>query len=310
MSGPPPLKSAPPPLRPKGAGDGARGMSDAWQWLGMSGDALGTSGTLKRTFLYAYAAAAAVVAAVNILNVITMSYERPELGLAGPVVWEGSSWLSLLAFFWIPWIGYRLAPPLARPRWRLIAHLPFALLFSLAHVLGFVLLRKLVYWAAGDAYAFGAFLPHFLYELRKDTLGYVLFMAGFTLIEHLLRQQQLVDTPGQTLTFDIRDGARLTRVSLADILAVTSAGNYVEFVLADGRRLLMRSALSALEEELSPRGFLRTHRSWLVNAARMTALKPEGSGDYTVELEGVAAPLSRRYPDALARLRGGQGTTK
>jgi DNA-binding LytR/AlgR family response regulator len=93
-------------------------------------------------------------------------------------------------------------------------------------------------------------------------------------------------------------------VSLSDILAVASAGNYVEFVLRDGRRLLMRSPLSALESELGPRGFLRTHRSWLINTSKMTALKPEGSGDYTVELESISAPLSRRFPDALAKLRG------
>ena len=302
MSGPakPALTSA----RLKGRSDGARRIRDIWQWLGMSGDALGTNGTLKRTFLYAYAAAATLVAAVNALNLITMSHEEPQLGLAGPLVWEGSSWLSLVAFFWIPWIGYRVAPPFVRPRWRLVAHVPFALLFSLAHVLGFIALRALVYRLAGEVYDFGAFVPHFLYELRKDALAYALFSAGFALIEHLLRQQQLTLTPGQTLTFDIRDGGRITRVSLGDILAVTSAGNYVEFVLADGRRLMMRSALSALEEELNPRGFLRTHRSWLVNAARMTALKPEGSGDYTVELEKVAAPLSRRYPQALAKLKG------
>jgi DNA-binding LytR/AlgR family response regulator len=279
-------------------------MGDIWQWLGMSGDALGTSGTLRRTFLYAFAAAATMVAAINALNVITMSHEEPQLGLTAPIVWEASSWLSLILFFWIPWIGYRLAPPLVRPRWKLFVHVPAALLFALAHVTGFIALRKLVYWLAGDHYDFGAFLPHFLYELRKDALGYTLFMAGFAAIEHLLRQQQLIETPGQTLTFDIRDGAKLTRVSLSDILAVASAGNYVEFVLRDGRRLLMRSPLSALEGELGPRGFLRTHRSWLVNAAKMTALKPEGSGDYTVELEGISAPLSRRFPDALAKLRG------
>ena len=68
---------------------------------------------------------------------------------------------------------------------------------------------------------------------------------------------------------------------------------------------MMRSPLSALEEELGPRGFVRTHRSWLVNAARMTKLEPEGSGDYTVELETLTVPLSRRYPQALARLRAG-----
>src|SRR6202023_329638 len=118
------------------------------------------------------------------------------------------------------------------------------------------------------------------------------------------RQQTLIESPGQTLTFDIRDGAKLTRVRLEEVLAIASAGNYVEFVLRDGRRLLMRSPLSALEDALSPRGFLRTHRSWLVNASQMTALKPEGSGDYTVELGALTAPLSRRFPTALAKLRG------
>jgi DNA-binding LytR/AlgR family response regulator len=165
-------------------------------------------------------------------------------------------------------------------------------------------LRTLVYWLAGDHYSAGSFWPNFGYEIRKDVLAYALFVAGFTLIEHLLRQQQLIDMPGQTLTFDIRDGARLNRVRLDEVLAVASAGNYVEFVLRDGRKLLMRSPLSALENELGPRGFLRTHRSWLVNAKAMTALKPEGSGDYTVELGSLAAPLSRRFPEALAKLRG------
>ena len=289
----------------KEAGDGPRRTGDVWQWLGMSGDALGTSGTLRRTFLYAFAAAAVMVAAVNAINVITIAHEQPEDGLLGPIVWEGSSWVTLMLFFWIPWIGYRLAPPFARPRWKLLVHIPTAILFSLAHVAGFVGLRGLIYLAAGQHYEFGSFWPHFLYELRKDTLGYALFIAGFALIEHLLRQQQLIEMPGQTLTFDIRDGARLTRVSLGDIVAVTSAGNYVEFVLRVGRRLTMRSALSGLESELAPRGFLRTHRSWLINASKMTGLRPEGSGDYTVELEGLSAPLSRRYSDALSKLRGG-----
>lgn len=270
----------------------------------MSGDLVGTGGVARRTFLYAFAAAAVMVAAVNAINVMTLAHSDPADGVVAPVIWEGTSWLSLMAFFWIPWVAYRLAAPKGRPRWRLIIHVPAALAFSFCHVAGFVGLRKLIYALAGDSYRFGAFFPNFLYELRKDVLGYALFVAGFALIEHLLRQQQLIDTPGQSLTFDIRDGARLTRVSLSEILAVSSAGNYVEFALRDGRRLLMRSSLAAVEGELAPRGFVRTHRSWLVNGARMTALKPEGSGDYTVELEGLSAPLSRRFPEALARLRG------
>ena len=92
---------------------------------------------------------------------------------------------------------------------------------------------------------------------------------------------------------------------LDQVMAIRSAGNYVEVVLADGRKPLMRSPLSAVERELGPRGFLRTHRSWLVNAGQVTSLRPVGSGDYTVELGSVTVPLSRRFPRALAKLRSG-----
>jgi hypothetical protein len=87
--------------------------------------------------------------------------------------------------------------------------------------------------------------------------------------------------------------------------AAMAAGNYVEFHMVDGRRPLMRTTLASVEAELAPHGFVRTHRSWLVNAACVRELKAEGgSGDHRLELEGrVEAPLSRRFPQALDRLR-------
>jgi hypothetical protein len=245
------------------------------------------------------------VAAVNAINVITTHHEEPRYGLAAPIIWEGSSWVTFIMFLCIAWLAYCIAPPAVRPRWKLLVHAPAAALFSLGHVAGFIALRKLIYWLVGSSYHYGAFFANFAYELGKDAFGYVLFVAALALIEHLLRQQSPVAVPTRAPTFDIRDGAKLTRVRLDHILAVASAGNYVEFVLAGGRRLLMRSPLSAIERELGSRGFLRTHRSWLVNAAQVTALRPEGSGDYTVELGSVTVPLSRRFPEALAKLRSG-----
>jgi hypothetical protein len=284
----------------KVSGDGSRRIGDVWQWLGLSGDPLGTSGTRRRNFLYAYAITAAFAGVANLLNILTIQHDRPRLGLLEPAIWEGSSWLSLLAFFWIAWVCSLLAPLRGRPRWHLLLHIPGALAYSLAHVGGFIALRKFAYWALGSRYVFG---ENFFYELPKDVLAYGLFVGGIALVGHLLRQQQLVQIPGQSLTFDIRDGARLTRVRLSEILAITSAGNYVEFALQDGRRLLMRSPLSALESDLEGRGFVRTHRSWLVNSARVTALKPEGSGDYEISLGSLEVPLSRRFKPALAKLR-------
>nr|WP_240902791.1 LytTR family DNA-binding domain-containing protein [Caulobacter sp. SLTY] len=131
-------------------------------------------------------------------------------------------------------------------------------------------------------------------------------MVCFWLVrERILGRSTPAASKAEPATFDIRDGAKLVRAAVSDILAVSSAGNYAEFHLADGRKPLMRASLASLETKLAQHGFVRTHRSWLVNAARVTELKHEGSGDYAVTLGGVVAPLSRRFPDALARLRGG-----
>jgi hypothetical protein len=289
----------------KGSGAGPRRIGDIWQGLGTSGVFFGTAGSARRTFGYAYLVAALFVTAINTLNVMSVLHDMPHLNPLEPVIWEGSSWLTLLAFFWIIWLAWRLAPFNVRPRWWLLIHIPAVLLFSLAHVSGFIALRIFAYWALGGHYHFGHFWTAFLYELRKDCFGYLMFLVGFALIGHLLRQQRQPEAAAPPTTFDIRDGAKLTRVPLADILAVSSAGNYVEFALADGRRLLMRRSLSAVEGDLAGRGFVRTHRSWLVNEKAVTGLRPEGSGDYDVSLGGLNVPLSRRFPDALARLRAG-----
>ena len=269
------------------------------QWLGTSGAVLGASGRDRSTLFYSFGAVAVLVAVINAINVI--SDQESGLGLAGPLIWEGSSWLSLLLFLWIPWMAWRSAPPAVRPRWKLLLHIPAALAFTLTHVGGFDLLRIMTYKAAGVRYPFGSFITQLQFEARKDLLGYVFFIVLFSLFDHLLQRRGEMSL--EPSTFDIRDGAKLTRVQLGDILAVSSAGNYVEFILADGRRLLMRAPLHSVEEELAPRGFVRTHRSWLVNASKVTTLRPEGSGDYTVELGKQSAPLSRRFPDALAKLR-------
>jgi hypothetical protein len=252
-------------------------------------------------FWTATALTAAVVAIIDVLNVITRQHDEPQWGLAGPIVWEATSWIALMAFVWIPWIGYRLAPPFERPRWRVLAVHPVgALIFGICHVTTFVLLRKLIYWAAGANYDFGAVLPNFLYEFSKDWMGYAMQVCGFATLTRLL--PSAAPAPSEA-TFAIKDGARIVRVPVREILAVSSAGNYVEFVLRDGRRPLMRSALSQIETEFAPRGFVRVHRSWLVNRAALTGLRPDGSGDYTVEIGELTVPLSRRFPEALASLK-------
>ena len=286
-----------------------RSVWDVLPGFGVSGALFGASGGARTQFLLGFAAVALLVVAVSIANILTLLHDRPELGVAAPIIWEVSSGITMLLFLWIPWLACRLAPPVARPMWRTASvHLSAAALFSFAHVAGFVLIRQAVYLAAGDTYSSAPLTQDFLYEFRKDALSYIIIVAIFWAVGVYMSarlatiQPKSVDGPAYV---DIRDGARLDRVHVSEILAVRSADNYVEFVLTDGRRLMTRKSLSAVEGELDSNGFLRTHRSWLVNTARMTALKPEGSGDYTVELGNLSVPVSRRFPDALSKLRAG-----
>jgi DNA-binding LytR/AlgR family response regulator len=171
-----------------------------------------------------------------------------------------------------------------------------------------VALRTMIYALAGHHYDFTG--GDVLYEYRKDVLSYVGFASIFWFVplraafRAALAPAPAPPTPVEV--FEIAEGARLLRVPVADIIAVRAAGNYVEFLLSDGRRPLMRAPLMEVEGALAPSGFLRTHRSWVVNPARVRALEPAGSGDYQLSLDGgETAPVSRRFPQALERLRGG-----
>lgn len=299
--------------RPKVQEDGGgwRRLCARWDALGTGGGVFGTSGgSGLRSLWWGLAAIAVFVGAVNANNVISELHNWPKLAPIEPIIWEGSSWFTFVLAAVIPWAALRLAHFSVRPRWRLFAiHLPALVVFSGLHVAGFIAIRQAAYVAAGAHYRTGL-MAAFPFEFRKDILGYTLAVLAFWVTA---RMTQPVQGPsgaaGGEGLFDIRDGARLIRVRLAEILAVTSAGNYVEFVLEDGRRPLMRTPLSAMEEELTPRGFVRTHRSWLVNGAKVSGLAPEGSGDYRIELGELAVPLSRRFPKALAALRGEAATS-
>ncbi len=265
----------------------------------------GTSGVERKAFLWGAAATATIILSVTLVNVATIQHDLPHLDRRAPWVWEASSALAIYGILWLPWLAQRIAPlnEWRSPRFWLI-HTAGVLGWSMLHVAGFLALRHGAYALAGETYRYGDLREEFPYELRKDVLSYTLTVIAFWVAKRLALQS-VATAPDGPATFDIRDGGRLVRTPITEILAVTSAGNYVEFQLADGRKPLMRASLAAVEGQLSPFGFVRTHRSWLVSAARVTGLTPAGSGDYMVQLGALEAPLSRRFPAALMKLRGG-----
>jgi hypothetical protein len=223
-----------------------------------------------------------------------------------PVIWEYSSGVAHIVLFPVLWRLARWAwPGDGRPLRLVLGHAAATVGFSAAHIGLFIVIRIVVYALFSARYRFGGGL---LYEYPRDVIAYGLAVGGLWGLAWLLNSRAPAPepaAPGPLATFDIRDGARTLRVPISEIAAVSSAGNYVEFNLVDCRKPLMRATLGAIESEFAPKGFVRIHRSWLVNAARVEAIEPAGSGDFTVTLAGgVKAPLSRRFRNALEALRG------
>ena len=273
---------------------------------GTTGALFGMSGEERQGVWRAWMLGAGLVSCIAVVNVLTIRHDAPRLGTLAPAIWETSSALVTMVIFLIP-AAVAVWTTRTTPRWWRAApvHLVAVVLYSVLHVAGFVALRKLAYLAVMDGpYRFGPLSTEFPYECRKDLLAYGLASIIYYLSLRRSAREAAAQIQTGAASFDIRDGARLVRVPVAEIVALRSAGNYAEFLLDDGRRPLMRSSLSALETGLAGHGFVRTHRSWLVNPTRVTGLRPEGSGDYAIELGGVEAPLSRRFPQALAALRG------
>jgi hypothetical protein len=258
----------------------------------------------RRAFLIAWAAGAVFIALQNTTNALSELRDIPGLDPRAPFVWEWSS--AVMVVLLIPAIAWllRLAPP-DRGGWLRFAvtHLAGSAAFCLAHVGGFVAIRKVVYALAGQRYS-GTDL---VYEYRKDFITYFAFLLVLWMADWAARQwarSRAAEGPVGPRLYALKDGARVVRVPLEEIVAVTSARNYVEFHLAGGARPLVRETLAKVEQDLAAAGFLRTHRSWLVNPAHVRAITPAAAGDFRLELiTGITAPLSRRFPDALESLR-------
>ena len=97
----------------------------------------------------------------------------------------------------------------------------------------------------------------------------------------------------------VKHDDRLLSVAVADIEYIEALGNYVK-LRARGKMHVVRGSLSALESRLDPAVFIRTHRSYIVNATRIRELVAVSHGDYTVVVEsGARVPLSRVYRENL-----------
>ena len=179
--------------------------------------------------------------------------------------------------------------------------------FSIIHTLGMAALRLL--WFSGilgEAYSFPLTIDRLTFEFAKDVVNYAMLSGATEVLRHLLqppatrrdlqrRRRRPAAPNALPERFAVRKRGKEIMVEVADIDWIEAAGNYAVLHVG-GETLEIRSSLTKLEGELDPKRFVRVHKSYVVNVARIAEVTPWISGDWRIRLQdGAEVNLSRRY---------------
>ncbi len=117
----------------------------------------------------------------------------------------------------------------------------------------------------------------------------------------VLRQLELM-AKRQASRIAFKAKGRILFVDLAEIVAVQAEGNYVSLRHRPNPYLL-RESLSSIAEKLKPYGFIRIHRSVVVNISAVEEIQPLPTGEYSLRMKGGKEyTVTRTYKENLRDL--------
>lgn len=93
----------------------------------------------------------------------------------------------------------------------------------------------------------------------------------------------------------VKEGRAMVRLYHTNILWIESDGNYSTIRLKNDKRRVIRQSLSELQEQLPAAGFIRIHKSYLVNKAHVMELNAN-----SLIIHGTELPIGRAYQPNLA----------
>jgi DNA-binding LytR/AlgR family response regulator len=99
-----------------------------------------------------------------------------------------------------------------------------------------------------------------------------------------LPQLQTLSPHGRSM-IAIKDKGSILFINPGDVVAVQAEGNYV-WLQRESDSYLLRESISMVAEKLKPYGFIRIHRSALVNTAFVVEIKPYSAGKYGLRVRG------------------------
>jgi DNA-binding LytR/AlgR family response regulator len=100
----------------------------------------------------------------------------------------------------------------------------------------------------------------------------------------------------------IKIAGRIVFIDPVEVISAEAQGNYV-LLVQTARSHLLRGSIADVAEKLLPYGFIRIHRSVLLNASWVTEIQPYSAGEYLVRTRGGQEyTASRTYKKNLRSL--------
>ena len=130
-------------------------------------------------------------------------------------------------------------------------------------------------------------------------------LAGYSNHADIKRLLRVMERAGSESYLDriaVTENGRIFLLKTNDIHWIESAGNYARLHLAS-RNYDIRETLTSLESKLSPRSFVRIHRSTIVNLQYVKEVQPWFHGYHLIVLEnGHELRMSRYQTEVAERL--------
>ncbi|MGD1021655.1 MAG: LytTR family DNA-binding domain-containing protein [Candidatus Sulfotelmatobacter sp.] len=171
---------------------------------------------------------------------------------------------------------------------------------------------SIIFVTAHEEYAIPAFekqaVDYVLKPFSAERLGEALNRAAERTASQ--RTIKLFDTfqmlrgaaPPQSRKIAIKAKGRILFIDPGEVVSVHAEGNYVLLKKESGSYLL-RESVSDVASKLEPYGFIRIHRSVLVNASFVEEIRPLPTGDYGLRIRsGEEYTVTRTYKKNLRAL--------
>ncbi len=106
----------------------------------------------------------------------------------------------------------------------------------------------------------------------------------------------------QSLRVAIKVRGKILFINLGDVVAVQAEGKCV-WLQQKATSCLLRESISVVANRLEPLGFIRIHRSVLVNTSFVEEIRPLSTGEYSLRVEGGKEyTVTRTYKNNLKSL--------